>query len=188
MDKLLAIATPYIGKDKPSKITEENDGKLVIEFHQDGKETVLLRENEKAALIQVEIVNGEVKMELKYYVKGKLHRDKDRPSHWIYMNGKAVATYYYRKGKLHRLTGAAIMENFNANSSVRVWYRNGKKHRDDGAAYESKIGSETHIIYYKNDKMHRIGGPAWTRQTWHYTKEQWFEEGVFIREYDERLD
>jgi antitoxin component YwqK of YwqJK toxin-antitoxin module len=104
-------------------------------------------------------INGDPDI-IKYYNKGKLHRDSDNPSEFRLYNNIVIYQGWYKNGLKHRDNGPAeIYSDNNGKIQIEIWYKNGLKHRDNGPAeYHLKFINDKYqykeMIYYKEGKIH----------------------------------
>ena len=105
-------------------------------------------------------INGDPDI-IRYYNKGKLHRDTDNPSEIRLFNNIVIYQGWYKNGLKHRYNGPAeIYSDKNGKIQIEIWYKDGLKHRDGNlpAEYHLKFINDKYqykeMIYYKEGKIH----------------------------------
>jgi hypothetical protein len=146
---------------------------------------------------------------VKWYLKGKLHREDDKPaiisiSHLCELDYRSLVLnddydsvintqyrspveniYYYKNGKKHRTVGPACIEIYHPDPEeppeLRLsWYKNGVLHRTDGPAIiYTRTKSQ---MWYVNGKLHRINDlPAVINNDSNRYYKAWYINGELFR-------
>lgn len=87
-------------------------------------------------------IGKDIKIE-RAYVCGKLQYEEIR-------KGVRIEMRYYMDGKLHRDRSPACYIR-DSGFSGEYWFKNGQRHRADGPAIEEVIGGVIYRAYYRND-------------------------------------